>query len=364
MGKKKSHEKTDESQAPDDEQVWENVADEIPRKAKWLAGIFFTVVSLAFLLIMSKMSLLNVHDLPTNMQLVNINALTISSILIVVLYLMRFYVINTRQLESDTALKNEYDWLVWPAMGLNKMFIFLYGKSSTRIKDLITWRSAFVTLLISVIANLACIYIIFSYEPEDLPPFSLEEIKVLFNSHLVFVIFNFFGDFVSVTITRYTVANVIIKKFNLLKYLAIDMFGIVLGYCITLSPSVFVIAYCLITEDNLNSWIHTGLLGNALIPFFLMIFATTNMPFVFTVFAFAAVFSVTIPSAIYLCLILFCFFFYKFHRHVWKCREIKLTDIELIRMNRPLRLLNFFIGSLKIFILATVLSEIISKNFF
>ncbi|MCP4105881.1 MAG: hypothetical protein GY749_10150 [Desulfobacteraceae bacterium] len=178
------------------------------------------------------------------------------------------------------------------------------------------------------------------------------------------MVFNFLGDWISVTITRYTVIKIIEQKYNLLKYIFIDCFGIVLGYCITLSPTIFVTLHCLAAGDALNPWIHTGLLGNALIPFFLFIFATTNMPWVFSFFAFLAVFSVTVPSTIYLFLIISCFLLYKFHRYVWKGCGIIIPDEQLVRTNRALRVVNLLIKFLKIVIFVAIVAEIISKNLF
>ncbi len=219
------------------------------------------------------------------------------------------------------------------AIGLNKILTLIFGERGTTVKDLFTWRGVGCTAPISVVANSVCIGLILTNIPEDLPEFDLELIKILIFSYFFFVLFNFLGDLISISITRHAVSRIIQQKYKLIRYLAMDISGIILGYLITLLPTWSVVIYCLVSGGDLNPWIHTGLLGNALIPSFLVIFATTNMPWPFLLFAIIAVLSITIPTAIYLFLMISLLFGYKFHRYVWK------GEIGSSRMERILKLL-------------------------
>ena len=173
---------------------------------------------------------------------------------------------------------------------------------------------------------LSWIILILTSIPEDLPQFDLQIIRILWTSYAVFILFNFLGDLLSINITRHVLAKIVAGKCNFLKYLGIDIAGIMLGYFITLLPTLTVTIICLITNSELNPWIHYGLLGNALIPFFLFIFATTSMPFSFFIFAFIAVFSVTIPTAIYLILMVFCFAGYKTYKSFKSNEDLSVLE--------------------------------------
>ncbi|MCP4352753.1 MAG: hypothetical protein GY795_45445 [Desulfobacterales bacterium] len=127
-------------------------------KQKWIAGGLFAIFVLVLMLMTVKLFPIS----PSEIQVSNINVLVIAAFLLSAMYLIRFYIINSKQFEADYHLTHgEYDWLIWPAIGLNKIFTFLFGKiRGNGFKDLITWRSASVTFLFSALANLACVYLI------------------------------------------------------------------------------------------------------------------------------------------------------------------------------------------------------------
>lgn len=231
--------------------------------------------------------------------------------------------------EYPILTKNEFNWLVWPAIAANSFFNLLFGNRGSRIKDLYTWRSVGVTFLISFFANAICVILILTSIPNDLPPFDLRLIQILGLSHFVFIIFNFLGDLISISFTRHVLNKIITGKCNFVRYLAIDVSGILLGYFVTFIPTLVIVIFCLITGDELNKWVNSGFLGNILIPFFLFIFATTNMPIPFPIFAFISVFSVTIPTITYLFLMAFCYFGYRTYYIIWKNKEISTIEAIL-----------------------------------
>ncbi len=199
--------------------------------------------------------------------------------------------------------------------------ILQHAEKFTRIRDLFTWRSITATLGVSLAANLICVLFIVAFIPDDAPPWELNLLKILSLSYVWFIFFNFLGDLVSVSFTRHVIWRIVSGRCNFLPYLLLDIFGIILGYLVTLLPTLSITIMCLVTGDDLNQYIHTGLLGNAMIPFFLLIFATTNMPALFALSAFFAVFSITIPTASYLFLMFFCYIgyrFYKLYEQSWK----------------------------------------------
>ena len=216
---------------------------------------------------------------------------------------------------SDSNLPTApFHWYFWPAIAANAFFTRLFGPRGAGLKGLLTWRSIIVTLLFSTVANLLCIWFILTSAPDDAPAFDLELIRILTFSHLVFMLFNFFGDLVSVSVTRHAVDRIVSLRKHYARYLLLDILGVVLGYLVNFLPGLLAFVYAAQTDVTLNQLIHAGLFGNALIPFFLLIFATTTMPFPFAVFAFVAVFSITIPTAIYLFLILFVNLGYRLYR--------------------------------------------------
>ena len=60
--------------------------------------------------------------------------------------------------------------------------------------------------------------------------------------------------------------------------------------------------------------IESGLFGNALIPFFLGVFAITNFPSILSFFALFSILSITVPTLLYLTLIIFVNLGYRFYQ--------------------------------------------------
>jgi len=263
----------------------------------------------------------------SHLNLLSSYLVIVASFLLLILYPARYYLYHARKFDKEypTLSEGQFHWLIWPAIGASYFYEKLLGKVGPRFRDLFTWRSVTVTFFFSFLANTICIFLILTSIPSDLPPFDLQLIRILGLSHIVFIVFNYMGDLVSVNITRYVVSKIVAGKCNFLRYIATDVLGILLAYFITLAPSIFVTTYCWITGDELNQWVHTGLLGSSLIPFFLFIFATTNMPASFSIFAFVAVFSVTIPTAIYLFLMAFCYLGYRGYTFVLNRKKVSFV---------------------------------------
>lgn len=257
--------------------------------------------------------------------------LIVGSVLMLITGSALFYIRHAQQFDKEypTLTEIEFHWLIWPAIAANSFFNRLFGSRGSRIKDLFTWRSIGVTFLISLLANSICVFLILTSIPNDLPSFNLRLIQILGLSNFVFIIFNFLGDLISISFTRHVLSKIITGNCNFIRYLSIDVFGIFLGYFVTIMPTLAIVVFCLITGDELNKWINTGLLGNILIPFFLFIFATTNMPLPFPIFAFVSVFSVTIPTVIYLFLMVFCYFGYRTYSIIWKKKELSIIEAIL-----------------------------------
>ena len=211
-------------------------------------------------------------------------------------------------------LTSKFHWYIWPAVAANAFYTRLFGKRGSGIRDLFSWRSVFVTILVSVSANIACVILILKSMPEDVPLFDPKLFRILVFSYLVFMISNFFGDLVSISITRHILDKMVTLKKKLVRYLIFDIIGIVLGYVITLTPSIAAVFYVIQSNSDLNQLIQIGILGSVIIPFFLIIFATTNMPFPFIILALVAILSITIPTATYIFLIIFINFCYRIYR--------------------------------------------------
>ena len=235
-----------------------------------------------------------------------------------------YYIRNRKSLAerySGYLTSGEKTWIVYPAVGANAFFEFLFGKRIFSV------RSVSVLLTISVIANLACILIAFAEFPDDFPPIKPEIIRIYFYSSLCFVIFNFVGDFVSLSITRYCVRKIVAREHDLFKYLLTDFGGILLGYLITLMPSYGLGIYCILTSTDLNLWITKGFLGSTIIPFFYYLLAFGGLPPIFGIWAAVSVFSITIPTGIYLILFLICLVGFQIHERWWKDRSKDRLEI-------------------------------------
>lgn len=245
----------------------------------------------------------------------------------------------------------QFHWFAWPAIAANTLFSYFFGERGTGFRALFTWKSTSVTFLFSTLGNLLCVMLILTSVPGDAPLFDLQLIRILGLSHMIFMLFNFFGDLISVNVTRHILDKMVTSQRKYLQYLFLDIFGIFLGYLVTLIPSIFTILYAVQTNSNLNPLIHTGLFGNALIPFFLLIFATTNMGVPFTVFALLAIFSIAIPTAIYL----FLFVAVNVCHHIF--RRFPLKRENFIPMGllyvRSLGKFSMFLGGIAM-LLATV----------
>ena len=262
------------------------------------------------------------------------------SLVVFVCYSALFYLRHARQFEYEyqTLSDGEFNWLIWPAVAANYFFELLFGQRGTRFRDLYKPRTIGVVFLISLLANSMCVILILLSAPKDLPSFDSRLIWILVLSYLVFIIFNFLGDLISVNITRHVLSKIIAGKCNFIRYLGIDIFGIGLGYFVTLLPSLIIFIWCWNTGEEFNRWVRTGLMGNALIPFFLFIFATSKMPVPFAVFASIAVFSVTIPTLMYLFFMGFSYLCYRIYCGIWKNRDLGIID----------RILTFFLSTGKL----------------
>ena len=88
-----------------------------------------------------------------------------------------------------------------------------------------------------VLLSFIALAFIFINAPSDLPPFDFELIKIFGLSYLMFIIFNFLGDLISINITRYIVYKISTQK-RIFKNILLDLFGMVIGYIITFLPII------------------------------------------------------------------------------------------------------------------------------
>lgn len=239
----------------------------------------------------------------------------ITSFLIYTLTLSAVFVF--REIPEDPANPKRFRIIVWPAKVAQTFFNAFWGKvdtPDTRFRALFkffTWRSAYATLIFSVSLNVICILLILFSAPPDSPRPTFLKIQILFTSEIMFLFCNFLGDFVSVNITRFVLHNITTKKRKNLRYIALDALGIILGYGVMLLPGALVLMFGPAFVDNINDLLEFGLLGNALMPFFLFVFAFSDFPSAVSLFALFSVFSITIPTAMYLGLIIFTNVFHR-----------------------------------------------------
>lgn len=235
-----------------------------------------------------------------------------------------FFLSHVHRFEKDYSALSErvFQWLIWPAIAANFFFEHLFGHRGDNFWSLYTWRSISVTLLISLFANSICVVLILTSMPEDVIEFDLSLVRLLSLSYMIFLIFNFLGDLVSVGITRHVLSIIISGRCNFLRYLFIDVVGVVIGYIVTLAPSIAVVSYCIAQEVEINEFIRSGLLGGLLTPFFLFIFATTGISIAISIFAFVSILSITIPTAIYIALMGFCYFGYRIYQMTFKEKDV------------------------------------------
>lgn len=274
------------------------------------------------------------------------NFLVVGSLLVALATLASYFSQHSARFDQELPglSPGQYHWLVWPAFAANALFTWLFGPRGRSVRDLFTWRSVTVTLGLSVGANLVCLYFILTSVPADLPPLEPVVLSTLTFSHFVFVLFNFLGDLVSISFSRHIVHAITQRRCNFFRYIRFEFLGIALGYLVTFSPTLLVVGYCLASGSPLNEWISSGLLGNVLIPFFLGIFATTNMPWAFSLFALLAILSVTIPTALYLTTIAVSYGAYRVVRLLSSGQ--RLRAVGLVQVTRQLGKLLLFLAGL------------------
>lgn len=198
----------------------------------------------------------------------------------------------------------KFHFIIWPAKAAQAFFNALWGEVGKGLFGVLTGRSIMVTLIFSVAINLICIQLILVSAPPDAPEFGLDYIKILYTSEIWFIFCNFIGDLFSIHVTRFLLHKIIHKKASW-KYIAWDFGGIIGGYFLMLLPSWLLFQFGLSFFESPNEIIHAGLFGNVLIPFFLGIFALSYFPSLITFFALFSVLSITVPTGIYLSLMIF-----------------------------------------------------------
>lgn len=198
------------------------------------------------------------------------------------------------------------EWLLIPSTILHKVFSSVFGRHDGTIKTLITFRSVAITFLISITANIMCVSLILSSSPEEFNV-EIKTISLYFSSYVVFLFFNFLGDFVSISFTRHVLYKVSEKKLRLRKYIFQDFIGIFLGYTISMLPIIFLILLHIfsISSETINSFKEYGILGPIFIPFLLLIFSTSStVPMIFIILTIIALFSIAIPTFLFITTIL------------------------------------------------------------
>ncbi len=246
--------------------------------------------------------------------------------------------------QSDAELQRltleQYHFLIWPAQFMNRVYQIYFGRvalndkgklGKTGWKQLYSFKSMRRVLWLSLGANLICCILILLERPKAFE-ITMDHIQVVFFSYLFFLFCNFWGDLISVNISRYVVVKIVHKGrlgWTLLLILLLDVAGIVIGYLVTLTPSLSITLYCWVTDSPFNEWIEWGVLGNGLIPFLLFLFATTFFSIPVTVFAVVAVLSVTIPTVGYLVLMLINYPVFRLIRHLNR-KEPPKKQIEII----------------------------------
>lgn len=220
-------------------------------------------------------------------------------------------------IKEDTA-KNfpnqEFHFIIWPAIAAQTFFSAIWGKVGNGIFGVLTFKSVRNTLFFSVTINILCIFLILNKASQDSPSFSVDHIRILYTSKIWFICCNFLGDLLSIHVTRYLLDKIIHSKIKSWKYIILDITGILCGYLIMLLPSFLVYQISITFYETPNELLQTGLLGNLLIPFFLLIFAFTDFPSIVTFFALFSILSITIPTGIYLFLIIFVNIGYRLYK--------------------------------------------------
>lgn len=235
-------------------------------------------------------------------------------VVLLVIYPVLFFAQNAKTFQVVYPLLSDgqYRKLIYPAIALNTLFEkFIFGPKTERKFWFLSWRSLTTTFAFSGIANLICIFLLLAHMPDDMPASNRQADRIFVYSYFFFLLFNFLGDFVSISFTRHVLSKIIKGRCNFFKYLILDLFGILAGYLVTLSPTLFFIIYCFNTGEAINQFAHNGFLGNGLIPFFLLIFVTSGLSWPLSIFALVSVFSVTIPTVCYLLFISFTYIGYR-----------------------------------------------------
>ena len=170
-----------------------------------------------------------------------------------------------------------------------------------------------MSTLISLVANLLFLFILYYLKPKEII-FDTISIHFILMSYITFIIFNAIGDIISIAFTRSVLYQIVHKKGNVNKYIIKELFGIILGYFITLLPLIIILIlylFQIINENETTQYIKNGFIGILFVPFIYLIFITSSQFFLYKLLAFLALFSIAIPTIIFLSTIIIVYFLKK-----------------------------------------------------
>lgn len=215
--------------------------------------------------------------------------------------------------------------ILWPAKYYYSLLTKIFKNNGGKISEILSLRSLVVTFGISFLINSICILIVLVNKPNGYGVFNEKIVGALFKNYIFFILINYLGDVVSISITRNMLHRLVNDVSKVFKCLFIDMLGILCGYVI--SFTIPLVLYFVVFGGGAGSGelFNSGLFGIYLIPFYLFIFTFSEPNLYFGVVAFLSIFSITIPTIIYLALFIINFSAIYFPKKLKKIIQQDLT---------------------------------------
>ena len=227
----------------------------------------------------------------------------ISTALTISAYLLRIVKNYSDQYTSYNIKSSEYKGIVWPAFITQKLFVNVFDIRGNKYWDFFSVKSVLLIFLFSFFANLLIIYLIVTTSPVSLQSLEPSLKKLLVNNYIVFILFNYLGDLLSVSITWYLVNKLTLEKCNIIKYFGFECLGVMAGYLISLMPVIVGVLCTLILDFDTNYYMQAGLFGNIFVPIIIVIYVISSYSVTVWIIGLFSIVSIAIPTLIFISII-------------------------------------------------------------
>jgi len=184
---------------------------------------------------------------------------------------------------------------IQPAEFFNRIFDSFFGP------EIISKISVKKTFYLSFFANIFWLFLILIDNANTSDRISWSTYSAISLNIIIFAACNFFGDFISISITRKIMKKIL--ETHKIKYLVWDLLGAISGYILTISINILIIFLFDMLDVPDERWFDFGIIGGFVAGWTLTILITSGK-LIISIFGILAIFTITIPTFIYWVLLL------------------------------------------------------------